>query len=157
MPTRGQQALGIEGLYLHSLARAETGADDDLEVLAYVTGDDIPVFLLDICFAGEPLRLTNPERVELAECSRRSRPSIARARGLRSSNLGTRAMVKATRRGQRLLQAAKEALAIAKGEAERGATVVRAPSDIDVKAIRRSLGSPNRSFEQVRLLRCADS
>ncbi len=66
-PTRGQQALGIDGLYLHSLARAETGADDDLEVLAYVAGDDIPVFLLDICFAGEPLRLTNPERVELAE------------------------------------------------------------------------------------------
>jgi hypothetical protein len=66
-PRRGQQALGIEGLYLHSLARAETGADDDLEVLAFVAGDDIPVFLLDICFAGEPLRLTNPERVELAE------------------------------------------------------------------------------------------
>ncbi len=55
-------------------------------------------------------------------------------------------MVKASRRGQRLLLAAKEALAIAKGEIERGATVVRAPSDIDVKAIRRSVGLTQFEF-----------
>jgi DNA-binding transcriptional regulator YiaG len=55
-------------------------------------------------------------------------------------------MVKATKRGQRVLQAAKEALAIAKGETERSATVVRAPSDIDVKAIRRALGLTQSEF-----------
>jgi hypothetical protein len=66
-PTDVEPTLGIEGLYLLSLARGETGADDDLEALVYIAGDDIPVFLLDICFAGEPLRLTSRERVELAE------------------------------------------------------------------------------------------
>ena len=55
-------------------------------------------------------------------------------------------MVKATKRGQRLLQAAKEALAIAKGEIEQGSTVVRAPSDMDVKAIRRASGLTQSEF-----------
>jgi DNA-binding transcriptional regulator YiaG len=51
-----------------------------------------------------------------------------------------------TKRGQRLLLAAKEALGIAKGEIEPAALVVRAPSDIDVKAIRQALGLTQSEF-----------
>lgn len=65
-PTRGERALEIEGLYLRSLPRAEKGAEEDLEVLVYFAGEDIPVFLLDICFAGDPLHLTKRDHIELA-------------------------------------------------------------------------------------------
>ena len=66
-PRGGKPALEIEGLYLRVLRRTETGAEEDVEVLHYFAGDDIPVFLLDIAFIGEPLSLTKRQRVELAE------------------------------------------------------------------------------------------
>jgi hypothetical protein len=66
-PRGGKPALEIEGLYLLVLRRTETGAEEDVEVLHYFAGDDIPVFLLDIAFIGEPLSLTKRQRVELAE------------------------------------------------------------------------------------------
>jgi hypothetical protein len=65
-PTRGERALGLEGLCLRSLPRAETGAEADLEVLFYFVSEDIPLFLLDICFAGDPLYLTKRDHIELA-------------------------------------------------------------------------------------------
>ena len=42
-----------------------------------------------------------------------------------------------TKAGQRLIQAAKEALAIARGEADPSTYRVHLPSEIDVKAIRK--------------------
>jgi hypothetical protein len=66
-PRGSKPALEIEGLYLRVLRRTETGAEEDVEVLHYFAGDDIPVFLLDIAFIGEPLSLTKRQRVELAE------------------------------------------------------------------------------------------
>lgn len=53
-------------------------------------------------------------------------------------------MAKSTKRGQRLVKAAKEALAIAKGEAEH--QLARAPMDVDVKSIRDRLGLTQSEF-----------
>jgi hypothetical protein len=64
--TLGEPALDIDGLCSHGLRRAETGADEDLEILTYSAGDDIPLFLLDICFAGDPLQLARRDHIELA-------------------------------------------------------------------------------------------
>jgi putative transcriptional regulator len=48
--------------------------------------------------------------------------------------------------GKRLLQAAKEAQAIARGEADPATYRVHVPSDIDVKAIRKSVGMTQQCF-----------
>lgn len=55
-------------------------------------------------------------------------------------------MAKTNKRGQRLMRAAKEALAIAKGEIDPAAHIARAPSDIDVKAIRERLDLTQSEF-----------
>jgi len=66
-PQTGDLVLEIDGLHIRVLSREMTGAEDDVEVLFYFAADDIPVFLLEICFVGEPLSLTKRERAELAE------------------------------------------------------------------------------------------
>jgi putative transcriptional regulator len=44
-----------------------------------------------------------------------------------------------TKAGERLIEAAKEALAFAQGETNEGAYRIHVPSDIDVKALRKKL------------------
>lgn len=55
-------------------------------------------------------------------------------------------MAKNARRSERLLQAAKEALAIAKGELEPVARIEHAPSDVNVRLIRERLGLTQSEF-----------
>jgi putative transcriptional regulator len=49
-------------------------------------------------------------------------------------------------RGKRLLQAAEEARAIARGEADPSTYKVHVPAEIDVKAIRQGLGMTQAEF-----------
>jgi hypothetical protein len=66
-PHGDETLFAIEGLCRRLLRHTETGAEEDLEVLHYFAGDDIPVFLLEISFAGEALQVTKRQRVELSE------------------------------------------------------------------------------------------
>jgi putative transcriptional regulator len=50
--------------------------------------------------------------------------------------------------GTRLVRAAEEALAIAKGEADPSTYHVYVPSDVDVRAIRRKLGMTQAQFAE---------
>jgi putative transcriptional regulator len=52
------------------------------------------------------------------------------------------------RRKSRVLEGAREALAIAKGELEPSSYVLHIPSEIDVKALRRKLGLSQSAFAQ---------
>ena len=51
-----------------------------------------------------------------------------------------------TRLGQELIRSAKEAIAIARGEADPATYRVYVPADIDVKAIRKRLGMTQQRF-----------
>ena len=51
-----------------------------------------------------------------------------------------------TRLGQELIRSAKEAIAIARGEADPATYRVHVPADIDVKAIRKRLGMTQQRF-----------
>jgi putative transcriptional regulator len=51
-----------------------------------------------------------------------------------------------TRAGSRILQGAREAMAIAKGEADPTSYVVHVPEAVDVKAIRRKRGLTQKEF-----------
>src|ERR1700675_1440434 len=55
-------------------------------------------------------------------------------------------MARKSKRGQRLLEAAREALAIAKGEAAEVVNVARTSAEIDVKKIREGLGFTQSEF-----------
>lgn len=66
-PQAGKELYGIPGLRVRTLDPVVTGADGPIDVVTYYAGDDIPVFLLDICFTGEVLRLTASEKLDLAD------------------------------------------------------------------------------------------
>lgn len=51
-----------------------------------------------------------------------------------------------TELGQRLIQAAQEAVAIARGEAEPGSYVMHRPLTADIRAVRESLGLSQDAF-----------
>ena len=51
-------------------------------------------------------------------------------------------------RGSRIMQGAREALAIAKGEANRASFTVHAPPEVDVKAIRAGLHMSQAAFAE---------
>ncbi len=52
------------------------------------------------------------------------------------------------KRKSRVLDGAREALAIAKGELDPSAYVVQVPEEVDVKALRRKLGLSQAAFAQ---------
>lgn len=53
-----------------------------------------------------------------------------------------------TKPGSRILQGAREALAYARGEADKSAFRVHVPAEIDVRAIRQKLGLSQDAFAQ---------
>jgi hypothetical protein len=64
-PRAGRPVLGIAGLTTVTLSPVVSGAEADIEVLAFYAGDDIPIFLLDLAYVGEPLTFSNRDRAEL--------------------------------------------------------------------------------------------
>ncbi len=51
-----------------------------------------------------------------------------------------------SKRGSRILQGAREALAYARGEADSSAYVLHVPAAVDVRAIRKTLGLSQKAF-----------
>lgn len=65
-PQSGDQLFDINGLRRRIFTPMETGADANIELVFYVIADDIPIFLLDVCFAGEALELAKTDLNDLA-------------------------------------------------------------------------------------------
>jgi hypothetical protein len=64
-PDAGDLIVGTGGARKLRFAKAGRGKSGSYRVVTYFTGDDIPVFLMDVYAKGEKINLTAAERAEL--------------------------------------------------------------------------------------------
>lgn len=66
-PTKGEMIVGTGGARKWRVPTRHKGKRTGYRVVSYFSGDDIPVFLLDIFAKGDQINLSKTERNELKE------------------------------------------------------------------------------------------
>jgi DNA-binding transcriptional regulator YiaG/mRNA-degrading endonuclease RelE of RelBE toxin-antitoxin system len=141
-PDAGELIVGTGGARKLRFAPTGRGKRGGYRVVTYYCAEDIPVFLMDAYAKGDKIDLSARERAELKkelELFAREYRAMVRTQVLELKK--GEVMSKA---GKRLLGAAQEMRAIARGEAK--SAHVHIPPDIDVKAIRRRLELSQEAF-----------
>ena len=146
-PLRGDIIKGTGGARKRRFPGRGRGKSGGYRTVAYFAGEDVPVALLALIDKGARANISDADanalRKELAGYAEDYRRGVQR----RVQELKREETVKKKLPlGKRLIQAAKEVRAIARGEADQSTYRVYVPSDVDVRKIRRQLGLTQGEF-----------
>jgi DNA-binding transcriptional regulator YiaG len=137
-PRIGDLIEGTGGVRKFRLAGRGFGKSGGFRVIGYFGGVDVPVFLLAALSKGERANLSMVERNELKSIVAAIADDYPRGDDERKKEM--------SKFGNRLIEAAKEAQSIARGDNNAKGFRIHVPAEIDVKAMRQRLNLSQDEF-----------
>ena len=140
-PLAGDLISGTGGARKRRIEGKGKGKRGAYRVITYYAAQDVPVFLLALVSKGQRADISQADRNALRGGTLNHRGQLPRQRASKSEKDANM-----TTLGKRLIKAAQEASAIARGEANPSTYRVHVPASIDVKAVRHKLHMTQAEF-----------
>lgn len=145
-PQSGHLMRGTGGARKLRFRGKGKGKSGGYRVITCYAADDLPVFILDVFGKGSKTNLSKAERNELKSILGQIADAYRKSAKARAINPACQNEEDDTMSKNRILDGAREALAIAKGEADPETYVITVPQAIDVRAVRKRTGLSQAKF-----------